>query len=522
MSNKLFIFLFLLLSTSISALEPETYQQVVAEKVLGKLYDTQGDRSIRKPTIRISFENKKVAAFYPAKNEIVFDLKAYEICQSFGNDSLSAMSFLLGHELAHKYHNDSRKGNSSTNFLAYDQEINADIRTEKVADVQGAFNAWLSGYKAQNIMPQLMDRIYTVYGLKDKQIKGYPPLSERARTAQEVADLVSQLADLYDGASYLYALGDYEMAAASWSHILEYYQGREVYNNLGTTYARWAMEYYWKATDQFIYPLELDWSSALKKDKARGAIEFGSPEFMYRTQLLQKAEKYLRKAIELDKNDLTSQLNLVTVLHLQTRHAEAAQYLKKRMPKGIKKARVEGIQMLMAITDYLQNNTLSARTRFVSLTNSRDPMVQLQANYNLDIVNGKVPKRGAQSEVWRLPKAYLIQVASIEMPNMKTVEPITIDKDASLWFSVKAEGKSEKTYRFGQGSAPQVTITAHSNRLAPNLNLFDRDINLASEGFANISFAPSGYFVVSEADNAIIKIDTKGRILEMARVYQHK
>ena len=42
-------------------------------------------------------------AFYKDK-KIKVDLKFYQLCQTFGNDSLNALSIVISHELAHYYY----------------------------------------------------------------------------------------------------------------------------------------------------------------------------------------------------------------------------------------------------------------------------------------------------------------------------------------------------------------------------------------------------------------------------------
>ena len=140
-----------------------------AQKILDDLYKAAGQYSFEKPSLELSVENRRVAAYVPAKNLITIDTKALGICESMGAEADNSLAFLIGHELAHAFQKEFRNNNHVTNFLAYDHHYHASHRTEKVADIQGAFTSYLAGYGAALLHKDLLRESIT-YKFKFKLI----------------------------------------------------------------------------------------------------------------------------------------------------------------------------------------------------------------------------------------------------------------------------------------------------------------------------------------------------------------
>ena len=100
-----------------------TAPPAAVQQLFDQLYAVNGITRIKKPALSMSGENVKVAAYYPSKNAIVLDEKAWQICRSMGRDSLAALAFIFGHELAHAFQTEIRDGRVKTNFLAYDKNF---------------------------------------------------------------------------------------------------------------------------------------------------------------------------------------------------------------------------------------------------------------------------------------------------------------------------------------------------------------------------------------------------------------
>ena len=75
------------------------------ERVYSDLVKAIGDGSKIAPPIESSRTESRVAYFSPSRQTIFIEEKFLNVCASFGTDSLNALSFILGHELAHFYRN---------------------------------------------------------------------------------------------------------------------------------------------------------------------------------------------------------------------------------------------------------------------------------------------------------------------------------------------------------------------------------------------------------------------------------
>jgi tetratricopeptide (TPR) repeat protein len=311
--------------------------QAVAQAVLDKLYRTNGNYKIKKPKLRISKENSKVAAYFPWDNTIVIDQKAYLLCRELGRDSLAALAYIIGHELVHAFQGEIKGKRLKTNFLAYDRLYRADLRLEKTADIQGVFNAWLAGYEVLRAVPAIIERVYGAYELKNKQLQGYPSLAERKATGQEVLDIVGNLIHTFEACNYLLAANETSLAITGYEYILQYYQGIEVYNNLGLASALNAQRFWDPDTDKFVYPFEADWYSKLSLNAStRGQEAMDPVQAPLRVYFLEKAIKYFGEATRIDPNFTAAHLNTVCALNMLNRPESAKQYFDTHLAKTLK------------------------------------------------------------------------------------------------------------------------------------------------------------------------------------------
>lgn len=268
--------------------------QELAHLVLERLYHSIGNYQVEIPTVKIVGTENQMAAYHPGKNIIFLENKALRVCGTFGKDSIDAIAFLLGHELTHAY----QKLGWATNFMAYNHAHDKSIAHEKAADIQGAFGAALAEFNTLEIINPLIERLYDAYNLIDIHLPGYPTFQERKQTAGEVKVKVYELWDLYQYANYLNVLGHHKMAALSYEYILDFYIGKEIYNNLGILYANLAMTFCGKNADPYIYPFEMDADSRLRNTRAEKLIPL---EIQNRTELLANASHFFEKAMQLDK-----------------------------------------------------------------------------------------------------------------------------------------------------------------------------------------------------------------------------
>ncbi len=504
-------------NTIISAATP-----AVAQQILDKLYLAAGQYAIKKPGLEMTKENMKVAAYYPARNVIVLDEKTYLLCRSLGKDSSQALAFVLGHELSHAFQKELGKTKSGTNFLSYDQTYKVDTRTEKTADINGVFTAFLAGYRLSGVVPKLLPKLYEAYGLTGRTLRGYPSLEERSQSAKEVLEITDELIDLYETSSYLLAAGYYDLAATNYEYILQYYQGREVHNNLGVLYLYQAMEHYLPQTDRFVYPIEIDAATQLKKiDKARGPQELSMQEKLVRMQLLNKASNHFMQAISLDKNYLTAKLNYVCALGLQQKPKDALAYFqKKKLQKAASKSKAEAekFKLVEAILSALMNDKLGAEAGFHDLLKSKNQPVAVAARYNLNVVQNKVIVMLPEHE-FEFPERFKTMMKNVKLGRISQVEPLVLNEKGDLVRHL-TEGSTD-TFSFGNKRGNVLSIIRFKNKMAEGFKLEELTESLDQSFFYNLVSTTTGYFLTSEKDGIIIKVTNDGKVEEMAKVVKH-
>jgi len=503
--------------------------QAVAQEVLDHLYATNGNYRFKKPKLSISSENNKVAAFSPWKNAIILDQKAYDICRSFGRDSLSALAYILGHELVHAYQTEIKSGRIQTNFLAYNHHYTADTRIEKVADVQGLFNAYLAGYKALQIMPELIERIYRDYGLLGKNLPGYPTLTERRTTTEEVLAIAQDLRDVFESSNYLLVIGRHSLAAVGYEHILQYYQGAEIHNNLGIAYTLSAQEFWNPRTDNFIYPLEADWHTKLARS-SRGQ-EAADPALQpLRTDYLEKAAAQFRAAADMNTNYLAARINIVCVLNLMGRSTEALKYAEMHLLKhisGRKKPKGQAPEMAeiaLGITYALLPGGArrgEAEAVFKRLSASAHVVSALYAQQNLQCLYGTATENVLTN--MPLPASLRQQIGLMELGRTSDFDKITLDAKNDISFAKKRGGTTtgSGTFVFSNDRGSLVSLLRFQNRTLADVRILPPEEDLSATAYRNILATSDGFYLKSPADKAVLKVDAKGRVLEMVKYVEH-
>lgn len=361
--------------------------QKIAETVLTELYEIHGNTSIAKPSIVVTDDDKEVASFRRRSNSILLSTKAFSICQSFDEDFLSALAFIIGHELAHAYQSEFIHG--TTGFLAHSAHPETREHLENEADIQGILLAYLAGYETTELLPDLMKRIYTRYDLMGKILSGYPSYSERQAKSEEVILLANRLFEIFEAANYLTVIGKHELAAHCFEYIKNYYQGQEIFNNLGVNYALHALNLTDENIEPFVYPFELDWNTRLRKPSNHGGVKDLNPyERRLREKYLTKAQSAFKKVLKNNPQNHAARINLMSVYNLRGDYMAAMNEYEKEEWYMASQEDMASANLVLAVSYFRVGNKEKAHNYFSRLSRNKDKYIAALAACNLESLTG--------------------------------------------------------------------------------------------------------------------------------------
>ena len=505
---------------------PASPEQQTARQVLEQLYHSIGNYQVKMPAVEVVGSEELVAAYMPGKRVIFLEKKAFDVCRSFGRDSLSALAFLLGHELAHCF----QEVGWATNFLAYGEVRQGSEAKERSADIQGAFGAALAGFQTRNIISPLIDRLYTAYALKGRIIQGYPPMADRQATAAEVAEMVHQLWQVYTAGNYLSALGHYSLAASSYEYILDFYLGKEIFNNLGVLYAKKAMTFSGKNIDPYLYPFELDTESRLATPRSD---DLNPVEWLTRRQLLATARNYLDRAMQLDPQYINAYVNLLCVQSMEQQYgAVITSYESGKVERFLRKAKASGkewadakiaVGAAYALSgEDTPAHAASAQGLWQELKPYPNIQVRQLAAYNESVLLGKptpaplpmvcgLSSGSASNPAGPSPFSFLNE-PGIALGDSREAELFWKKEDQSTTYVARWQGQPFLFQRvLSRKYAAPGNIRAGDTALALT--------NQAGEGAYQSIPAGRGYFLHFPACRLIFLVDPEGRIEEWAKYF---
>ena len=204
----------------------QTSSKKQIEQVFNKLVLAYGNS---KAAPKLMYFQETVKATTPAlytsnpQPTIKFDLKFYELCRTFGKDSLNAVSVVLGHELAHHYNEHTFCSDFAFALRNKNDTLSSKLKltskTEKMsletqADHKGLFYAAAAGYNPFDIQERLLDEIYKYYKLPDVN-PGYPSKQERKDIAKTVRDKSEKLYITFVNGIEAIKIKDFEKAISS-------------------------------------------------------------------------------------------------------------------------------------------------------------------------------------------------------------------------------------------------------------------------------------------------------------------
>jgi len=418
--------LLLLLLVSLASYSQE---EKVLKQVYNSLIQSIGNQGQIAPDIALVESERFVASFSPSKNSIKFERKAYEICTSFGKDSLNAMAYILAHELGHFYkdHGWLREAGSAYASMEFGKQLKKSrlrLDTLKIyesqADEFAGFYGHVAGYNVLGVAPEVLEKIYKEYDLPNKLPK-YPSLDERIKIAEIAKDRMNELIPLFEFSLESYAIGEYSLAVFGFQEIAKEFPSREMFNNIGVCNATMALTLFDKDSVRLIYPFEIDANSRLYENNERG-LEEDKEEL--KKELLDRAIYNFKKAVSLDPNYFYAYINLSLCSDL-LKSTRDADYFLGKAEDLIKEDKTRSSISLGAkgLLAYNSHDIKQAKKLFKEAGEMGNDIASL----NLEILKGKSVKKSpgtmSQIEIKRVDGVDLQSYGfEKEMKNSKTIK----------------------------------------------------------------------------------------------------
>lgn len=256
-----------------------------------------------------------VAAYVPGDIPVIeFEELAYDVCSSFGKDSLNALACVLGHELSHYYlkHDWCSSFSKRLSRIAIAADLNKidrqdQLKKETEADYNGFYFGNVAGYKTFDIAPELLKKLYTAYRL-NPNLKGYPTLDQRVEAAKQSKVMVLRRLPVFEAGIYLYAIGEYEMAFDCFNNLLSDFTSRENYNNAAVCKMQMALPLFENYEMPYCFPFELDYESRINAGNNRSGTPADNEE--KRKGYLLQAKILLEESIRKDPQYNQAKINL--------------------------------------------------------------------------------------------------------------------------------------------------------------------------------------------------------------------
>ncbi len=299
-------------------LHHQEYKFVVSKNLFNELVNAFGS-SLAPPQLeinrKIDNQQKFIASYIPGSTPmIIFDEEVYDVCVTYGTDSLNALASIMSHELAHYFqrHNfcsDFASTLGSQNSLVKDIssiEKSTKVKTESEADYYGMFYGYVAGFETYRIVPSLLENIYGHYHLPE-QVTGYPSLTERKGIASLSAKKLEEWCAIFDAGELLFVLKRYDEAFRCFDKLAREFPSREIINNAGVIKVYSALELTNSEEFPFILPIEFDAVTRLKQGNSRSLPDSDANR---KNDLLNTAKDLFEKASEKDPAYLNSRINL--------------------------------------------------------------------------------------------------------------------------------------------------------------------------------------------------------------------
>lgn len=432
-----------------------------SQKILQKIYETSGYPKIDQPKIKLLSTKKYGAYFEPAENIIFIESELLKICRAFGKDSSNALAFVIGHELAHAIYKHVHTGIAPTSFLQYADKYDSHEREEQTADIQGVFMSYLAGFRPESILSQILDKIYFTYKITDSINDQYPSLKTRKNSIKEVLKQVDILTNLFDACNILIMQEEYGLAKTGLEYIIQYYQGPEIFNNLGVVHLHLAQFYFDPTIDVYAYPFEVDLNTPLKKIyKPRG--DLSTEDRILRSNYLEMAKKNFNQALVLNPQYSPAITNLACLLILNNQTDKATEFIQSQLNNSFSlenKAEVNyKFQNLAGIAHSIQKDKRS-HVYFVNALKSKESLTRSFAKYNLNMLSNhsRSAKVKPHNQNPDFEKSMKLRPKFLQTDRLELTNVALESTKFPLKFSFKISG-DESFYLFNRSGADLLAI----------------------------------------------------------------
>lgn len=322
--KKGLILLFCGLSTFMFGQKTKSHKQI--NSVFDQLVEAFGSSKPAPVFIIRDGKSAKPAEYSTKSTPTIFiDSYVYEICRSYGKDSLNSLSIILSHELVHYYEDHTfcadyavatRYKNKTLAPKLIKSTLVSSIEKETEADQKGLFYASAAGYSPFGLYANLITQLYKDYKFPN-ELPGYPSKQERLIYAKNAEGKAKELYGYFQAGLKAMEEKKYDEAILNFkaASIIPY---RENLNNIGVAKVRKALllkvktseEY--KFPDRFLYPVEVENKSRLAQETTRS----NNDRAQQMTELLLSAQKDFQEAIRLDPKFTKGYVNLACVYEL--------------------------------------------------------------------------------------------------------------------------------------------------------------------------------------------------------------
>lgn len=269
-----FLFFFLIFSL----VNSQEISENVVDDVFNNIIYSIGNKHPKAPILVLKNSERSPASYDPDTKTINLEHKVLEICYSFGEDSLNALSYILAHELGHHYRNHGWMTHYASLDFSSEIDEKQEVSQQRVddeteADLYAGFYAHLAGYNALSVAEEFLEKVYEEYNLPNA-MSNYPTLEERKEIISKNKLDFELLNTIFETGNILLSLGEYSYSQELFEYILNRdFTSREIYNNLGLSYACQALSLNIENNFDVLIPFKIDlFSRLVEAEVSRGSL----------------------------------------------------------------------------------------------------------------------------------------------------------------------------------------------------------------------------------------------------------